>query len=52
MSIEVLMFLQFLVNSQQLTVGADDFDDAVRIIRQAKVELAEAIAKADTTHGS
>ena len=44
MTIEVLMFLQFLVNSQQLTVGADDFDDAVKIIRQAKTELAEAIA--------
>lgn len=43
---ETLLFLQQILNAQQLSAGAPDFAEAAQAVVRAKAELAEAIAAA------
>jgi hypothetical protein len=46
MSPETLRWLQSLVNSVSLSVGADDFEATAIVVAKAKRELADAVAAA------
>jgi len=45
MTIETLTFLRNLLGQQNLNAGADDFEQVVRLVVNAKRELEEAIAE-------